>query len=57
MHVDCIFLLSLLINILSIWLADEVEQTDGFVTFSLTNGPEYHLSQVNDSIIVIDLSK
>jgi hypothetical protein len=25
---------------------DDVEPTDGFVTFSLTNGPEYHVSQV-----------
>lgn len=31
---------------------DEVEQTDGFVTFSLTNGPEYHLSQIADAVIV-----
>lgn len=23
-----------------------MEQTEGFVTFSLTNGPEYHISQV-----------
>ncbi|XP_027344708.1 protein MANNAN SYNTHESIS-RELATED 1-like [Abrus precatorius] len=31
---------------------DSVEQTDGFVTFSLTNGPEYHISQIADAVIV-----
>lgn len=31
---------------------DDVEQTDGFVTFSLTNGPEYHISQIADAVIV-----
>ncbi|KAK7255043.1 hypothetical protein RIF29_28445 [Crotalaria pallida] len=31
---------------------DDVEQTEGFVTFSLTNGPEYHMSQVADAVIV-----
>ena len=30
-------------------LADDVEQTNGFVIFSLTNGPEYHVSQVSKS--------
>ncbi|XP_047179923.1 protein MANNAN SYNTHESIS-RELATED 1-like [Vigna umbellata] len=29
-----------------------VEQTDGFVTFSLTNGPEYHISQIADAVLV-----
>lgn len=36
-------------------LADDVEQTEGFVTFSLTNGPEYHISQVSDSNILFNL--
>ncbi|KAJ1405872.1 putative O-fucosyltransferase, plant [Sesbania bispinosa] len=31
---------------------DDVEQTGGFVTFSLTNGPEYHISQIADAVIV-----
>ncbi|CAL0308606.1 unnamed protein product [Lupinus luteus] len=31
---------------------DDVEQTEGFVTFSLTNGPEYHMSQIADAVIV-----
>ncbi|KAK7372155.1 hypothetical protein VNO80_05525 [Phaseolus coccineus] len=29
-----------------------VEQTEGFVTFSLTNGPEYHISQIADAVLV-----
>ncbi|KAL9316531.1 hypothetical protein ACSQ67_017532 [Phaseolus vulgaris] len=28
------------------------EQTEGFVTFSLTNGPEYHISQIADAVLV-----
>ncbi|CAJ1970693.1 unnamed protein product [Sphenostylis stenocarpa] len=31
---------------------DKVEQTEGFVTFSLTNGPEYHISQIADAVLV-----
>lgn len=31
---------------------DEVEQSTGFVTFSLTNGPEYHVSQIADAVVV-----
>ncbi|XP_059458642.1 protein MANNAN SYNTHESIS-RELATED 1-like [Corylus avellana] len=31
---------------------DDVEPTDGFVTFSLTNGPEYHVSQIVDAVVV-----
>ncbi|XP_020232224.1 protein MANNAN SYNTHESIS-RELATED 1 isoform X1 [Cajanus cajan] len=31
---------------------DDVEQTEGFVTFALTNGPEYHISQIADAVIV-----
>ncbi|XP_054779909.1 protein MANNAN SYNTHESIS-RELATED 1-like [Prosopis cineraria] len=37
------------------WLkpyADDVEQTKGFVIFSLTNGPEFHISQIADAVIV-----
>ncbi|KAI4335338.1 hypothetical protein L6164_013992 [Bauhinia variegata] len=30
----------------------EAKQTNGFVTFSLTNGPEYHLSQVADAVVI-----
>ncbi|XP_050289144.1 protein MANNAN SYNTHESIS-RELATED 1-like isoform X2 [Quercus robur] len=31
---------------------DDVESTEGFVTFSLTNGPEYHVSQIADAVVV-----
>ncbi|KAM7483973.1 hypothetical protein LguiB_008556 [Lonicera macranthoides] len=31
---------------------DESEQSQGFVTFSLTNGPEYHVSQIADAVVV-----
>ncbi|KAK7262035.1 hypothetical protein RIF29_28363 [Crotalaria pallida] len=31
---------------------DDVDQTEGFVTFALTNGPEYHISQIADAVIV-----
>nr|ACU20281.1 unknown [Glycine max] len=31
---------------------DNVDQTEGFVTFSLTNGPEYHISQIADAVLV-----
>lgn len=31
---------------------DQVEQPKGFVTFSLTNGPEYHISQISDAVVV-----
>lgn len=38
-------------------LTDEIEQSRGYVTFSLTNGPEYHVSQVFFvSILVIKVS-
>lgn len=33
-------------------ILDEVEQSSGFVTFSLTNGPEYHVSQIADALVV-----
>ncbi|XP_065852426.1 protein MANNAN SYNTHESIS-RELATED 2-like [Euphorbia lathyris] len=31
---------------------DKVDQSKGFVTFSLTNGPEYHISQIADAVVV-----
>ncbi|XP_022724105.1 uncharacterized protein At1g04910-like [Durio zibethinus] len=31
---------------------DEIEQSGGYVTFSLTNGPEYHVSQIADAVVV-----
>ncbi|XWS11593.1 hypothetical protein CRYUN_Cryun37aG0012700 [Craigia yunnanensis] len=31
---------------------DEIEQSRGYVTFSLTNGPEYHVSQIADAVVV-----
>lgn len=31
---------------------EEDEDSKGFVTFSLTNGPEYHVSQVTDAVVV-----
>ncbi|XP_075666133.1 protein MANNAN SYNTHESIS-RELATED 1-like [Castanea sativa] len=31
---------------------DDVESTEGFVTFSLTNGPAYHVSQIADAVVV-----
>lgn len=31
---------------------EEVEESKGFVTFSLTNGPEYHVSQISDAVVV-----
>ncbi|KAM0037960.1 putative GDP-fucose protein O-fucosyltransferase [Helianthus debilis subsp. tardiflorus] len=30
----------------------EPEESKGFVTFSLTNGPEYHVSQITDAVVV-----
>ncbi|XP_057967593.1 protein MANNAN SYNTHESIS-RELATED 1 [Malania oleifera] len=30
----------------------EAEQSKGFIIFSLTNGPEYHVSQIADAVIV-----
>ncbi|XP_059299518.1 protein MANNAN SYNTHESIS-RELATED 1-like isoform X2 [Lycium ferocissimum] len=30
----------------------QADQSQGFVTFSLTNGPEYHVSQIADAVIV-----
>ncbi|KAK8551084.1 hypothetical protein V6N13_119574 [Hibiscus sabdariffa] len=31
---------------------DEIEKFKGYVTFSLTNGPEYHVSQIADAVVV-----
>ncbi|KAK8487396.1 hypothetical protein V6N13_093139 [Hibiscus sabdariffa] len=31
---------------------NEIEQSRGYVTFSLTNGPEYHVSQIADAMVV-----
>ncbi|KAJ0751626.1 putative GDP-fucose protein O-fucosyltransferase [Helianthus annuus] len=31
---------------------EEPEESKGFVTFSLTNGPEYHVSQITDAVVV-----
>ncbi|GFQ05645.1 uncharacterized protein at1g04910 [Phtheirospermum japonicum] len=31
---------------------EEADESQGFVTFSLTNGPEYHVSQVSDAVVV-----
>ncbi|GMI91978.1 Mannan Synthesis Related 2 [Hibiscus trionum] len=31
---------------------DEIERFRGYVTFSLTNGPEYHVSQIADAVVV-----
>lgn len=31
---------------------DEGQESKGYVTFSLTDGPEYHVSQVSDAVVV-----
>ncbi|KAI4329441.1 hypothetical protein L6164_021704 [Bauhinia variegata] len=31
---------------------DDAEQNEGFITFSLTSGPEYHISQIADAVVV-----
>ncbi|KAH7515400.1 hypothetical protein FEM48_Zijuj10G0022500 [Ziziphus jujuba var. spinosa] len=33
-------------------LLDDVEDTDGYVIFSLTNGPEYYVSQIAEAVVV-----
>ncbi|KAK4736283.1 hypothetical protein R3W88_010544 [Solanum pinnatisectum] len=33
-------------------LLGEVDESQGYVTFSLTNGPEYHLSQIADAVVI-----
>ncbi|XP_073099013.1 protein MANNAN SYNTHESIS-RELATED 1-like [Elaeis guineensis] len=30
----------------------EAEQSKGFITFSLTGGPEYHVSQITDAVVI-----
>lgn len=30
----------------------KVQQSNGFVTFSLTIGPEYHISQISDAVVI-----
>jgi len=32
--------------------SEESRQSEGFVTFSLSNGPEYHVSQIADAVVV-----
>lgn len=32
--------------------SEEERKSQGFVTFSLTNGPEYHVSQIADAVVV-----
>ena len=39
----CVFFLS---DLLQCFVVDEAVSSKGYVTFSLTNGPEYHVSQV-----------
>ncbi|KAI3455722.1 hypothetical protein Pfo_012385 [Paulownia fortunei] len=31
---------------------EEADESQGYVTFSLTNGPEYHVSQITDAVVV-----
>ncbi|KAL3632814.1 hypothetical protein CASFOL_025798 [Castilleja foliolosa] len=31
---------------------EEADESKGYVTFSLTNGPEYHVSQISDAVVV-----
>jgi hypothetical protein len=33
-------------------LSDDAVSSKGYVTFSLTNGPEYHISQITDAVMV-----
>ncbi|KAG9456170.1 hypothetical protein H6P81_000678 [Aristolochia fimbriata] len=33
-------------------LTEEAETSSGYVTFSLTNGPEFHIAQVADAVVV-----
>lgn len=37
---------------LPIPLIEEADESQGFVTFSLTNGPEYHVSQIADAVVI-----
>ncbi|KAG2279880.1 hypothetical protein Bca52824_051100 [Brassica carinata] len=36
----------------SISPSDEAVSSKGYVTFSLTNGPEHHISQITDAVMV-----
>ncbi|TXG69540.1 hypothetical protein EZV62_004475 [Acer yangbiense] len=36
---------------------DEIDESKGFITFSLTNGPEYHVSQVRKFEDIYDVGK
>ncbi|XP_060206084.1 protein MANNAN SYNTHESIS-RELATED 1 isoform X2 [Lycium barbarum] len=31
---------------------EEADESQGYVTFSLTNGPEYHVSQIADAVVI-----
>ncbi|KAG0475596.1 hypothetical protein HPP92_015282 [Vanilla planifolia] len=33
-------------------IVEEAKQSNGFIVFSLTNGPEYHMSQVMDAVVI-----
>ncbi|XP_047327322.1 protein MANNAN SYNTHESIS-RELATED 1-like [Impatiens glandulifera] len=33
-------------------VVDDPQESEGFITFSLTNGPEYHVSQIADAVVV-----
>lgn len=32
--------------------SEEAEESKGFITFSLTTGPEYHISQITDAVVI-----
>ncbi|KAG6513056.1 hypothetical protein ZIOFF_023363 [Zingiber officinale] len=34
-------------------VSKEVEQSKGYITFSLTGGPEHHISQVTDAVVIV----
>lgn len=38
---------------MAITFVDDVEETKGYVIFSLTNGPEYHVLQVKLSALIL----
>lgn len=33
-------------------VSEDTDEVQGYVTFSLTNGPEYHVSQISDAVVV-----
>uniref|UniRef100_A0A0E0M2Y9 O-fucosyltransferase family protein n=1 Tax=Oryza punctata TaxID=4537 RepID=A0A0E0M2Y9_ORYPU len=43
---------SLKIDTLALVISAEVQESKGFVTFSLTMGPEYHISQITDAVVI-----